>query len=86
MVRCLDLMKFIFETVSSIKPAQNLYTLLHGNNDRCTQFAKLREFSNVWASHIFERKVLLSVLNWQKNFEHDLLSSDSVTKSAVHIP
>ena len=44
------------------------------------QFAKSQEFSNVRALQIFERKVLLSILNSRKIFKRDLRSSDSVAK------
>ena len=50
------------------------------------QFAKSQEFSNVWVLQIFERKVLLSTLNSRKIFERDILSSDSVAKSATQKP
>ena len=47
---------------------------------------KIQEYSNVRAPHIFEGKFLVSVLNSRTIFEHDLLSSDSVTKSATEKP
>ena len=47
------------------------------------QFVKSREFLNVWALQIFERNILLSVLNRRKSFERNTLSSDSVAKSAT---
>ena len=52
-------------------------------NNPSSQFAKSQEFSNVGALHIFEHKVLLSVLNSGTIFERNLLSPDSVTKSAT---
>ena len=43
----------------------------------------IQEFSNVWASQIFECKVLLSILNSRKIFEGNILSSDSVAESVT---
>ena len=50
------------------------------------QVVTTQEVSNVRALQIFERKVLLSILNSRKRFERDLLSSDSVAKSATRKP
>ena len=50
------------------------------------QFAKSQEFSKGWALPILERKILLSVLNSWKILECDLLSPDSVAKSATQKP
>ena len=50
------------------------------------QFTKSQEFSNVKAIQIFERRVLLTVLNGRKIFKLDILLSGSVTKSATQKP
>ena len=55
-------------------------------NPPSAQFVKSQEFSNVRALQIFERKVLLSILNSRKIFERDLLSSDSIAKFATQKP
>ena len=45
-------------------------------NNPWSQFGNSEEFSNIGALHIFERKVLLSVLNSRTIFECNLLSPD----------
>ena len=40
------------------------------------QFAKSQEFPDVWALEIFERKVLLTILNSKNIFECDILSPE----------